>query len=124
AFPIAAVLCLLLGGLIGAIQGFWVAYFNIPSLLVTLAGMLVFKGLMLAVLGGQSVGPFPVVFQKLSSGFIPEIIGTTGGGYLTSLISGVLLAGFLIWQRVKSRQRHLAHDGQPEPFRRLPICRC
>ena len=115
-FPIAAILCLLAGGIIGAMQGFWVAYFNIPSFIVTLAGMLVFKGLMLAVLGGQSVGPFPVVFQKLSSGFIPEIIGTTGGVYLTSLIIGVLLAGFMIWQNVKSRQRHIAHEVETEPF--------
>ncbi|MBJ6134316.1 sugar ABC transporter permease [Ochrobactrum sp. Q0168] len=116
-FPIAAILCLLVGGLIGALQGFWVAYFNIPSFIVTLAGMLVFKGLMLAVLGGQSVGPFPVVFQKLSSGFIPEIFGTTAGGvYLTSLIIGVLLAGFMIWQNVKSRQRHIAHEVETEPF--------
>jgi putative multiple sugar transport system permease protein len=116
-FPIAAILCLVAGGLIGALQGFWVAYFNIPSFIVTLAGMLVFKGLMLAVLGGQSVGPFPVVFQKLSSGFIPEIFGTTAGGvYLTSLIIGVLLAAFMIWQNVKSRQRHIAHEVETEPF--------
>ncbi len=116
-FPIAAILCLLVGGLIGALQGFWVAYFNIPSFIVTLAGMLVFKGLMLAVLGGQSVGPFPVVFQKLSSGFIPEVFGTTAGGvYLTSLIIGVLLAAFMIWQNVKSRQRHIAHEVETEPF--------
>ncbi|MBA8818611.1 ABC transporter permease [Ochrobactrum sp. P6BS-III] len=116
-FPIAAILCLVVGGLIGALQGFWVAYFNIPSFIVTLAGMLVFKGLMLAVLGGQSVGPFPVVFQKLSSGFIPEIFGTTAGGvYLTSLIIGVLLAAFMIWQNVKSRQRHIAHEVETEPF--------
>ncbi len=43
-FPIAAILCLIVGGLIGAIQGFWVAYFNIPSFIVTLAGMLVVQG--------------------------------------------------------------------------------
>ena len=52
--------------LIGAAQGYWVAYFEIPSFIVTLAGMLVFKGLALAVLQGQSVGPFPPAFQKLS----------------------------------------------------------
>lgn len=115
-FPIAAILCLIVGGLIGAIQGFWVAYFNIPSFIVTLAGMLVFKGLMLAVLGGQSVGPFPVVFQKLSSGFIPEVIGTFDGVYLTSLIIGVLLAVFLIWQSMRSRARHIAHEVETEPF--------
>ena len=45
--------------LIGAAQGWFVAYFHIPSFIVTLAGMLVFKGLALALLNGQSVGPFP-----------------------------------------------------------------
>ncbi|KAA9368094.1 multiple monosaccharide ABC transporter permease [Ochrobactrum quorumnocens] len=116
-FPVAAILCLIAGGIIGAMQGFWVAYFNIPSFIVTLAGMLVFKGLMLAVLGGQSVGPFPQVFQKLSSGFIQEFIGTTSGGiYLTSLILGVAIAGFIVWQNTRSRARHIAHEVETEPF--------
>ena len=67
-----------LGALIGAAQGYWVAYFKIPSFIVTLAGMLVFKGLALAVLQGQSVGPFSPTFQKLSSGFIPELFPGAG----------------------------------------------
>lgn len=115
-FPVAALLCLIVGGVIGGTQGFFVAYWNIPSFIVTLAGMLVFKGLMLAVLGGQSVGPFPPVFQKLSSGFIPELIGNSGGVYITSLILGVVLAGFLVWQSTRSRKRHIAHDMETEPF--------
>src|SRR5918994_4672095 len=69
------VICLAVGGLIGAAQGYWVAFFKIPSFIVTLAGMLVFKGLSLALLAGQSVGPFPPEFQTLSSGFIPDIFG-------------------------------------------------
>ncbi len=115
-FPVAALLCLIVGGVIGGTQGFFVAYWNIPSFIVTLAGMLVFKGLMLAVLGGQSVGPFPPVFQKLSSGFIPELIGNSGGIYITSLILGIILAGFLVWQSTRSRKRHIAHDMETEPF--------
>ena len=47
-----ASLCLVLGGAIGAAQGYWVAFYKIPSFIVTLAGMLVFKGLALAVLEG------------------------------------------------------------------------
>ena len=53
------IVCLMLGGAIGAGQGYFIAYFKIPSFLVTLAGMLVFKGLALYILKGQSVGPFP-----------------------------------------------------------------
>src|SRR3546814_16228320 len=63
-FVPAALVCLALGGLIGAAQGFWIAYFKIPSFIVTLAGMLVFKGLMIAVLGGRSLGPFAETDRK------------------------------------------------------------
>jgi putative multiple sugar transport system permease protein len=54
----ATLVCLVAGGLIGAAQGWFVAWLRIPSFIVTLAGMLVFKGLALALLAGQSVGPF------------------------------------------------------------------
>src|SRR5512147_1059552 len=74
-FVPATIVCLLCGALIGAAQGWFVAYFRIPSFIVTLAGMLVFKGLALALLAGQSVGPFPDAFQRLSSGFIPDPLG-------------------------------------------------
>src|SRR5438034_3391979 len=46
-YPLAFIACLLVGAAIGAAQGYWVAYFGIPSFIVTLAGMLVFKGLAL-----------------------------------------------------------------------------
>src|SRR5437879_6691349 len=54
-FPLAVIACLIVGAAIGAAQGYWVAFFGIPSFIVTLAGMLVFKGLALALLQGQSV---------------------------------------------------------------------
>src|SRR5687768_8342558 len=49
-FVPAIIVCLIVGGLIGAIQGYWVAYLHVPSFIVTLAGMLVFKGMQLALL--------------------------------------------------------------------------
>lgn len=114
-FVLAAVLCLVLGGLIGAAQGFWVAYFKIPSFIVTLAGMLVFKGLMISVLDGRSIGPFPPIFQKLSSGFIPDVFSMEGL-YLSSLILGLVLAVILVWQNIKSRSRNISHGVESEPF--------
>ena len=53
--------------------------------------MLVFRGLMLAVLDGQSVGPFPVEFNRLSSGFLPEFLPMTAGVRLSSLLLGVFV---------------------------------
>ncbi len=112
----ATLICLALGGLIGAAQGYWVAYFRIPSFIVTLAGMLVFKGLALAILAGQSVGPFPAEFQKLSSGFIPEIVPDAGALYPTSLALGAVLAFALVWLNFRSRARQEAHHIETEPY--------
>jgi putative multiple sugar transport system permease protein len=114
-FIAAAIACLALGALIGAAQGYWVAYFKIPSFIVTLAGMLVFKGLALAVLHGQSVGPFSPAFQKLSSGFIPELFPDAGTLYPTSLLIGAMLALGLVYVGVKTRARRASHGVEVEP---------
>jgi putative multiple sugar transport system permease protein len=104
----AALICLAVGGAIGAAQGYWVAYLRIPSFIVTLAGMLIFKGLTLALLQGQSVGPFPVEFQKLSSGFIPDIV--TGGPFrVTSVLAGAAIALVLV---VLNARRRMAQQKQ------------
>ena len=68
----------MVGAAIGAAQGYWIAYWRIPSFIVTLAGMLVFRGLTLWLLHGQSVGPFPQAFQCSSTGFVPDIFGGDG----------------------------------------------
>ncbi len=111
----AAAICLLIGGVIGAAQGWFVAYLRIPSFIVTLAGMLVFKGLSLAVLGGASVGPFPTSFQRLSSGFIPDAFDTPGLK-LTSLILGTALALALVYLNFRNRARQQLHNTETEPY--------
>ncbi len=115
-FVVVFMLCLALGGAIGAIQGYWVAYFKIPSFIVTLAGMLVFRGLMITVLDGRSIGPFPTIFQKLSSGYIYEVISSADGIYLTSLVLGLLLGVILIRQNFATRARRVSHGVETEPF--------
>ncbi|CAL75691.1 putative L-arabinose transport system permease protein araH [Bradyrhizobium sp. ORS 278] len=115
-FPLAIIACLIVGGAIGAAQGYWVAYFGIPSFIVTLAGMLVFKGLALALLQGQSVGPFPATFQKLSSGFIPELFPGAGNLNPTSLAIGAILTLILVYASVKGRAREVEHGIEVEPF--------
>jgi putative multiple sugar transport system permease protein len=114
-FVPAAILCLILGGVIGAAQGYWVAFYKIPSFIVTLAGMLVFKGLALAVLGGSSVGPFPEQFQLLSTGFIPDPLG---GETLriTSLIAGLVMAVVLLITKVRGRAERIKHGMDNEPY--------
>jgi putative multiple sugar transport system permease protein len=115
-YPVAFIACLLVGAAIGAAQGYWVAYFKIPSFIVTLAGMLVFKGLALALLQGQSVGPFPTTFQKLSSGFIPEVLPGADTLHPTSLLIGAVLALGLIYSSAKGRVREQSHGIDVEPY--------
>ena len=103
-----------MGAAIGAAQGYWVAYFGIPSFIVTLAGMLVFKGLALALLQGQSVGPFPPAFQKLSSGFIPELL--PGTLHPTSLLLGAVLTLALVLAGARGRAREQSHGIEVEPY--------
>ncbi len=110
----AILICLIVGGAIGAIQGYWVAYLKIPSFIVTLAGMLVFRGLTLALLQGQSIGPFPVEFQRLSSGFIPELTDGTGLK-ITSLAIGVIVALLILYRDVRKRLATQGTDIGQEP---------
>jgi putative multiple sugar transport system permease protein len=115
--PVAAVfpLSLLCGIVIGAAQGYWIAYWRIPSFIVTLAGMLVFKGLALAVLQGQSVGPFPTQFQLISSGFIPDFFAVDGLR-LTSLLLGVAIAVVMFVSRARSRRSRISYGMEEEPW--------
>lgn len=115
--PTAAVipLCLLAGLLIGAAQGYWVAYWKIPSFIVTLAGMLVFRGLTLVLLEGQSVGPFPKSFQLLSTGFLPDIFNA-GNLNLTALLLGSLAAAMLLFFAVRTRTKAIRYGMEDEPF--------
>ncbi len=112
---LAAVLCLIAGAAIGAAQGFWVAYFRIPSFIVTLAGMLVFKGLTLWLLAGQSVGPLPPEFRLISSGFVPDLFGGETLNLL-SLFVGIAVATLLLWLAIRTRGRQMAAGSETEPF--------
>lgn len=110
--------CLALGAAIGGAQGYFVAYHRIPAFIVTLAGMLIFKGLALTVLGGASVGPFPREFQLLSSGYVPDVFNITfmGGPFnLLALIIGAVVTATIIYFNIKERREQQAHGLAEEP---------
>jgi putative multiple sugar transport system permease protein len=112
---IAIPACLVIGGIIGASQGYWIAYWRIPSFIVTLAGMLVFRGLTLWLLGGQNVGPFPKSFQSLSTGFIPDLFAV-GKPNVTAIVAVVLAALLIVWMGWRARQRNATYGIVPEPM--------
>ncbi|MDV7785638.1 multiple monosaccharide ABC transporter permease [Enterococcus gallinarum] len=101
---VAVPLCVLIGVLIGAWQGFWVAYVGIPAFIVTLSGLLMFRGLTQVVLGGQSLAPFPTSFQKISTGYLPDIV-SGDHIHLLSMIIGVGITALLIFGQWLTRER-------------------
>lgn len=107
-------LCLLAGGLIGAWQGYWVAYVKIPAFIVTLAGMLIFRGLTLVMVRGEAIGPFPVQFSRISAGFIPDFFQVEGF-HLTTIVIGVIVAIFLIWSDLRTRRNQIKYGFEVTP---------
>ncbi len=103
-WPVAVLLCLAIGAAAGAAQGFFIAYLGIPSFIVTLAGMLLFRGLTEIFLEGQTLGPFPKDLQKVANGFLPEVGPETNYHNLTLLLGFALIA-FVIYQEVRDRKR-------------------
>ncbi|EDY57078.1 MULTISPECIES: multiple monosaccharide ABC transporter permease [Streptomyces] len=104
AWPVALVLTLVVGAVAGSVQGYLIAYLGIPSFIVTLAGMLLFRGLTEILLEGQTLGPFPNGLQKLGNGFLPEVGPETNYHNLTLLLGFALLA-FVVYQEIRDRKR-------------------
>ena len=124
--PVTMAICLVVGGVIGAAQGYFVAFWRIPSFIVTLAGMLVFRGLSLWLLEGQSVGPFPKEFQILSTGFVGDIFPAAWGEGLAQLFGarkfnvlsfslGLIAAAAVIQMGLKARARNAQYEIEDEP---------
>jgi len=107
--PITIVIALTLGALIGAWNGFWISYLDIPSFVVTLGGLLMFRGLTQVVLGGQSLAPFPDSFQLLSAGYLPDIFNGENYHILTLALGAIvsLIAVYSMYRSRKKRQENL-----------------
>lgn len=114
---LAIIISLAIGMIVGAIQGYWIAYKEIPGFVVTLAGQLIFRGLTMILLNGTTIAPFPSSFANLGSGFIPELfyIGI-GSGYLvgSSILVGIILSLVLIWANIKKRKDLIKYNFNVE----------
>ena len=73
---IAMLIALVVGVLIGALQGFAVAYLGVPSFIVTLGGLLFWRGLHLVITGGHSISPIGAAFELLGGEYVPTDIAS------------------------------------------------
>ncbi|HEX6685406.1 MAG TPA: multiple monosaccharide ABC transporter permease [Candidatus Limnocylindrales bacterium] len=84
------------GVAVGAWHGFWVAYVGMPAFIVTLAGMLLFRGLTLQVLNNISLSPFPSDYQRVANGFLNGLLGGQGYDAFTLLIAAIAVVGYAV----------------------------
>ncbi|MFI2103858.1 multiple monosaccharide ABC transporter permease [Isoptericola sp. NPDC019693] len=104
---------LLVGLLVGIWQGFWVAYVGIPGFIVTLAGMLLFRGLTFLVLDNKSLSPFGGTYYDIANGFLNGLLGGNGFDVFTLVIFGIAVVGFAVSQW-RTRQGKIAYQQTVE----------
>ncbi len=112
---IAIVLSLAVGALVGAWQGFWIAYVGIPAFIVTLAGMLIFRGLALVVLGSSNIGSFPEFYRALGNGYLTNVLGEFAVDPLTMGVAIIAVVAMIVGQ-VRSRRGRAAYGQAVEPL--------
>ncbi len=119
---VAVLVGIAIGCLVGAWQGFWVAYVGIPAFIVTLAGMLLFRGLALAIVG-ETISGLPPSFIKISKGSLPNFLGFVDNmDVVTLLIGGLTIAAFAFSQfraRQQLRKHELHMESRPVFIARL-----
>ncbi|MDR1264878.1 MAG: sugar ABC transporter permease [Propionibacteriaceae bacterium] len=118
-FPwwVAVLGALLVGLLVGAWQGFWVAVVGIPGFIVSLGGMLIFRGLAQLTLNYISLGPFGGTYYKIANGFLNGLLGGHGRDVFTLVVFGLAAVGFAFAQW-RSRQGQLKYGQEVAP---LPV---
>jgi len=115
------ILTLLLGAVIGVWQGFWIAYRAVPAFIVTLAGMLIFRGALIALTGGQTIAPLAPGFRAIGQGYIPRLLvnvdAVAGFHDLSFLIAAVAIAAYVILEiRVRTRRNRFEFTNLPMPL--------
>lgn len=97
------IIALLIGALVGAWQGFWIAYIRVPAFIVTLAGMLIFKGLTMVILKGNTLAPFPESYLVIPAKNLPQL--KLGGGKIDLISMGIVLIFVILLFIFQLRQK-------------------
>ncbi len=100
-------LVMLLGALIGAFNGYWVAFLRVPSFIVTLAGFLAFRGVLLGVTGGVTVAPVSSALVSVSQSYLPDIAG---------IALGLLVFAVLAFSAMRSRTKRAEYGLTVPPL--------
>lgn len=120
--PAALLLMVGAGVIYGVVEGFLIAYLNIPPWIATLSGYLAFRGWGTALLKGATIAPLPEGFVKMFNGSIPDLFG--GGGLnITCILAGVIACVLFVLLQLKGRNDKLKKGYEAESMTGV-IVRC
>ncbi|MDR1838487.1 MAG: sugar ABC transporter permease [Treponema sp.] len=119
--PATLLASIIIGVAIGAYQGVWVAYARMPSFIVTLSGMMLFRGLTYLITNVNPVNPYdgtPSNYSLISTGTLDEILGVGRiGRYLPSaIITAVIVLMIFFIAEFMGRRKKIAHESEVSSF--------
>lgn len=95
--PVTIIATLALGLVYGVWNGWWVAYRKVPSFIVTLAGYLAFRGILIGLTNGTTVSPISATMTVIGQGYLADLTGL--------VLGGIAVAGFVLWGNYQRKSR-------------------
>lgn len=92
---LAIFICLLVGTGIGAIQAYCIAYVGIPPFIVTLGGMLLWRGIAQVILNGMTLAPYPDTYLKYFTSFLPKTDNNAFLLTVTLIVAAIICIAFI-----------------------------
>ena len=116
--PVTLLAAIAMGAAVGAYQGTWVAYAKMPAFIVTLSGMLLFRGLTYIVTRVNPVNPINTGYRLISFGTLDEVLkaGKIGPYYPMSIIVAVILLLIFFFTEIASRRKKIANEFEVVPL--------
>lgn len=120
--PVAMLLMIGAGVIYGIVEGFLIAYINIPPWIATLAGYLAFRGWGTALLNGATIAPMPDGFIKMFNGSVPDLFGGAGLN-ITCLVVGAIACVLFVILQLKGRNDKVKKGYETESMGSV-VVRC
>lgn len=105
---LAILITLAIGVLIGLWNGWWVAYMKVPSFIVTLGGLLIFRGILIGITKGTTIGPMSNVYRYLGKEYLPNSVG---------ILLGVISIAYFLYTQYRTRKDKLKYNFEVLPFK-------
>jgi len=112
----AMLIAVVIGAAAGAFHGYFVAFLRIPAFIVTLAGMLIFRGFTMSILQGQTKAPFAKSFQAMAAGYLPGMDLRWNGLNVIALATGLVVSVILVIVMLRARKTKMKYHFEVIPL--------